>query len=123
MGVCIGGHLAYRAALNSNVLAACCLYATDIHSNTLPCEEGNDTYTRTKNINAELQLIWGQQDPHVPDEGRMKIHLNLITSKNNFSWHEFNAQHAFMRDEGERYDPALALRVYGMAVELFQRTL
>jgi carboxymethylenebutenolidase len=123
MGVCIGGHLAYRAALNSNVLAACCLYATDIHSNTLPCEEGNDTYTRTKDINAELQLIWGKQDPHVPDEGRMKIHLNLITSKNNFSWHEFNAQHAFMRDEGERYDPALALRVYGMAVELFQRTL
>lgn len=38
MGVCIGGHLAYRAALNSNVLAACCLYTTDIHSNTLPCE-------------------------------------------------------------------------------------
>jgi carboxymethylenebutenolidase len=46
-----------------------------------------------------------------------------MASKNNFSWHEFNAQHAFMRDEGERYDPALALRVYGMAVELFQRTL
>jgi carboxymethylenebutenolidase len=64
-----------------------------------------------------LQLIWGKQDQHVHDEGRMKIHLNLITSKNNFSWH------AFMRDEGERYDPALALRVYGMAVELFQRTL
>jgi carboxymethylenebutenolidase len=53
----------------------------------------------------------------------MKIHLNLMASKNNFSWHEFNAQHAFMRDEGERYDPALALRVYGMAVELFKRTL
>ena len=70
-----------------------------------------------------LQMIWGKQDPHVPDEGRMKIHLNLIENKNNFSWHEFNAQHAFMRDEGERYDAALALKVYSMAVDFFNRTL
>jgi carboxymethylenebutenolidase len=41
----------------------------------------------------------------------------------NFSWHEINAQHAFMRDEGERYDAALALQCYGMAIDLFQRTL
>ena len=25
-----------------------------------------------------------------------------------FTWHEFNAAHAFLRDEGERYDPAAA---------------
>jgi carboxymethylenebutenolidase len=123
MGVCIGGHLAYRAALNNNVLAASCLYATDIHSGDLPSEEGNDSLSKTKEINAELQMIWGKQDPHVPNEARAKIHLNLIESGNHFSWHEFNAQHAFMRDEGDRYDPQLALRVYGMAVELFSRTL
>lgn len=123
MGVCIGGHLAYRAALNANVLAASCLYATDIHSNTLPCADGNDSFTRTKDIKAELQMVWGKQDPHVPDEGRMRIHQNLIDSKNTFTWHEFNAQHAFMRDEGDRYDPALALQVYAMAVAFFQRIL
>jgi len=123
MGVCIGGHLAYRAALNENILAASCLYATDIHSGDLPSNDGNDTLTRTKDIKAELQMIWGKQDPHIPDEGRMKIHLNLLSHGNIFSWHEFNASHAFMRDEGERYDPQLALRVYGMAVEFFHRTL
>lgn len=123
MGVCIGGHLAYRAAINNNILAASCLYATDIHSGDLPSKIGNDSLSRTKDIKAELQMIWGKQDPHVPNEGRAKIHLNLIESGNHFSWHEFNAQHAFMRDEGERYDPQLALRVYGMAVELFARTL
>jgi len=123
MGGCIGGHLAYRAALNEHVLAASCLYATDIHSGDLPSDKENDSLTRTKDIKAELQMIWGKQDPHVPDEGRMKIHLNLLASGNTFSWHEFNANHAFMRDEGERYDPQLALRVYGMAIELFQRTL
>ncbi|MCO4799950.1 MAG: dienelactone hydrolase family protein [Colwelliaceae bacterium] len=123
MGVCIGGHLAYRAAINENILAASCLYATDIHSGDLPSNEGNDSLSRTKDIKAELQMVFGKQDPHVPDEGRMKIHMNLIKSGNHFSWHEFNAQHAFMRDEGDRYDPQLALRVYGMAVELFSRAL
>lgn len=123
MGVCIGGHLAYRAALNSNILSAACLYATDIHSNTLPCDKDNDSYTRTPDIKGELLMVWGKQDPHVPDEGRMKIHQNLIDSKRNFTWHEFNAQHAFMRDEGERYDAALAIQVYLMSVELFKRTL
>jgi len=123
MGVCIGGHLAYRAALNNNILAAACLYATDIHSNTLPCENGNDSLTRTPDIKAELLMIWGKQDPHVPDEGRMKIHQHLLNSYNTFTWHEFTAQHAFMRDEGDRYDAALAIQVYLMAVELFKRKL
>lgn len=123
MGVCIGGHLAFRAALNKQIRAASCLYATDIHSNSLPCKQGNDSFTRTPDIKAELQMIWGKQDPHVPDQGRMKIHQQLIDSKNHFTWHEFNAQHAFMRDEGDRYDPELALRVYSMAVAFFQRTL
>src|SRR6202453_5397942 len=35
MGVCLGGHLAYRAALNPSVSAAACFYATDIYSRTL----------------------------------------------------------------------------------------
>lgn len=124
MGVCIGGHLAYRAAINPNILAASCLYATDIHSSTLPSQPNNDSLTRTQDIKGELLMVWGKQDPHVPDEGRFLVHQNLIDSKAHFSWHEFNAAHAFMRDEGlDRYDPALALQVYQMSVELFNRTL
>jgi carboxymethylenebutenolidase len=36
-----------------------------------------------------------------------------------FTWHEFNAAHAFLRDEGPRYDPALALLSYRMVIDLF----
>ena len=47
-GVCLGGHLAYRAALDPRVAAAACFYATDIHPGTLgegpvrqqPCADG-----------------------------------------------------------------------------------
>ncbi|SBS33583.1 Carboxymethylenebutenolidase [Marinomonas spartinae] len=123
MGVCLGGHLAYRAALNPHIQATFCLYATDIHSNTIPCGEGNDSFTRTGEIQGEIVMVWGKQDPHVPTEGRQKIYQQLIDTNRLFSWHEFNAQHAFMRDEGDRYDPALALECYTKAVALFQRAL
>jgi carboxymethylenebutenolidase len=40
-----------------------------------------------------------------------------------YTWHEFNAAHAFMRDEGPRYDPALAHLCYALVIELFHRRL
>lgn len=123
MGVCIGGHLAYRAALNESVKSTFCLYATDIHSNTLPCENGNDSLTRTKDMDAEFCMVWGRQDPHVSPEGRQLIYQNLMDAKRLFSWHEFNAQHAFMRDEGDRYDAEVAFDCYRLATQFFQRTL
>ncbi|GAA0226814.1 dienelactone hydrolase family protein [Marinomonas primoryensis] len=123
MGVCLGGHLAYRAALNPCIQSAFCLYATDIHSNTIPCEEDNDSFTRTKDIQGELVMVWGKQDPHVSTQGRQKVYQQLIDTDRLFTWHEFNGQHAFMRDEGDRYDPALALECYNKAVALFHSTL
>jgi carboxymethylenebutenolidase len=41
----------------------------------------------------------------------------------NFTWHEVNGQHAFIRDEGPRYDPVLAGQCLGTALELFHRRL
>lgn len=123
MGVCIGGHLAFRAALNTDILAAFCLYPTDIHSNTLPSDEGNDSFARAKDIQGEVYLVFGKQDPHVPVEGRQKLYTQFQAIGLNYIWQEVNAQHAFMRDEGDRYDPALALEMYGNAQKFFQRTL
>ncbi|WP_339898766.1 dienelactone hydrolase family protein [Paraglaciecola polaris] len=123
MGVCIGGHLAFRAALNSRIEGAFCLYPTDIHSNTLPCELGNDSLSQCHIINAELCMIFGKQDPHVSREGRELINTTMQNHNLLYSWHELNAQHAFMRDEGDRYDPAIALSCYQMAIQLFNRRL
>lgn len=123
MGVCIGGHLAFRAALNPHIRGAFCLYPTDIHSNTLPCEKDNDSFSRAGDIDGEVVLVMGKQDPHVPLEGRQMLLQKFQTVGLNYQWHEVNAQHAFMRDEGERYDPALALEMYNKAQAFFQRTL
>jgi carboxymethylenebutenolidase len=40
-----------------------------------------------------------------------------------FTWHEYNGQHAFIRDEGPRYDPALAFACYRHVIDLFERKL
>jgi carboxymethylenebutenolidase len=122
LGVCIGGHLAFRAALHPAIRAAACFYATDLHTATLGAG-GDDSLARAADIRGELMMVWGRQDPHVPDAGRAAIHQRLLDARCTFTWHEWNAQHAFLRDEGPRYDPALAQVGYAMAVELFRRTL
>jgi carboxymethylenebutenolidase len=122
MGICIGGHLAFRAALDPRVRAAACFYATDIHSRTLG-KGGDDSLDRAGDIKGELLMVWGRQDPHIPAEGRALIQQRLTAAGATFTWHEFNGAHAFMRDEGYRYDPALALIGYRLALDLFARTL
>ncbi len=123
MGICIGGHLAFRAAMNPEVLAGVCFYATDIHKRGLARGMNDDSLDRIPEIKGELMMIWGRQDPHVPLEGRLKIQAALNAAGTNFTWQEFNGAHAFLRDEGYRYDPELALQCYGQAVALFRRKL
>lgn len=123
MGFCLGGGLAYRAAINPAISATSCFYATDIHSGVTPSQSGNESLTRTGQIRGELQMIWGKQDPHIPPEGRALVHKTLVENTVNFTWHEFNGVHAFMRDEGERYDAELQLLGYQMAIGLFRRCL
>lgn len=123
LGICIGGHLAFRAAMNPEVLAATCFYATDIHKRGLGRGMNDDSLDRIPEIRGELLMIWGRQDPHVPLEGRQKVHAALETAGTRLTWHEFNGAHAFLRDEGHRYDPELASMGYGLALALFRRKL
>jgi carboxymethylenebutenolidase len=123
VGFCLGGHLAFRAAMNARVLATACFYATDIHSDSLGRGKASDSLARVRDIHGEVMMVWGRQDPHVPAEGRATIHARLSEADVRFTWHELNAVHAFMRDEGPRYDAALAALGYALALETFGRTL
>jgi carboxymethylenebutenolidase len=123
MGICIGGHLAFRAAMNPDVLGTACFYATDIHTGTLAKGKQDDSLARTKDIQGELMMIWGRQDPHIPLEGRRKILSRLDELNLKFSWLEVNGAHAFMRDIGVRYDPELAHRMYDVVLDFFHRLL
>ena len=123
MGVCIGGHLAFRAALQPEIKATACFYATDLHNNVMPNKPGQHSMERLADIKGELLMIWGKQDPHIPAAGRTLVREKLGATDITFTWHEFNGQHAFMRDEGERYDPQLAMLGIQMSLQLFGRKL
>ncbi len=123
MGVCLGGHLAYRAALDPRVSAAACFYATDIHTGALGADRHDDSLARMDALKAETLFVWGRQDPHVPFAGRQLIRERLEAVGASYEWHEVNAAHAFLRDEGARYDPALFLQAMGWVQALFARAL
>ena len=123
LGVCLGGHLALRAALGPGVAAAACFYATDVHSGTLGAGKSDDSLARMVELKAEAMFVWGRQDPHVPFAGRQLIRERLEAVGAVYTWHEVNGPHAFLRDEGPRYDPALFLQCTGWMLELFQRVL
>ncbi|WP_148714245.1 dienelactone hydrolase family protein [Chitinolyticbacter meiyuanensis] len=123
MGFCIGGHLAFRAALQPEVRGTACFYATDLHSQVIPNQPGQHSMERAGEIGGELLMIWGKQDPHIPATGRAEVYAKLAALGLDFTWHEFNGQHAFMRDEGERYDAQLQRLGYELVFDLFGRTL
>lgn len=123
MGFCIGGHLAFRAALQPEVKATACFYATDLNSQLIPNQPSQHSMDRLNEINGELLMIWGRQDPYIPTPARADIQAKFNAANLTFTWHEFNTEHAFMRDGDKRYDAQTALIGYQLALNLFSRTM
>jgi carboxymethylenebutenolidase len=122
-GVCLGGHLAIRAGFHSGVSAVAAFYPTDVHSGSLGAGRSDDTLRRLGESGTPMMFVWGRQDPHVPLEGRVKIAQRLNETGAEFEWHEFNAAHAFLRDEGPRYNPSLAAVCASLVYRFFHEKL
>lgn len=86
--MCLGGHLAFRCALDKRVAAAVCYFATDIHSHSLGEGKGDDSLERAGEIKGELVMIFGKMDNHVPSEGRDMIRKILHEKGLCFSLYE-----------------------------------
>lgn len=130
MGICIGGHMSFRNAFSPDIKACVCIYATDIHKleshkRGLGTGMADDTLERARkgDVKAELLMIWGRQDPHIPFEARQQIRQALEEGNAWYQTLEYNGAHAFIRDEGPRYNPTLANFAYAHAIELFKRKL
>ncbi|EFE39288.1 hypothetical protein TRV_06013 [Trichophyton verrucosum HKI 0517] len=87
-GMCLGGHLAYRCALDSRIQAAVCYFATDIHSHSLGEGKNDDSLQRAGDIKGELVMIFGKNDNHVPAPGRDLIRSTLHEKGVCFSFYE-----------------------------------
>lgn len=122
-GFCIGGHLAFRAALLPQVRATVCFYGTGIHNGKLGADADALSLQRAAEIRGRLLLVWGLRDPHIPAEGRAAIEAGLRKAGTAFEQTFHDAEHAFMRDEGPRFDPQATDRAHAEAVAFLDATL
>ena len=120
-GFCIGGHLSFRAALDPRVRATVCFYGTGMHNGKLGKDDDAGSLARAGEIQGELLMVWGERDPHIPEEGRAKIAASLKAAGVNYSERLYMAEHAFMRDEGPRYDSEATDKAFNDMIEFYRR--
>ncbi len=120
MGFCIGGHLAFRAALDPDVRATVCFYGTGIHDGRLGQDPDAGSLVRAGEIRGKLLMVFGSADPHVPEAGRAAIERKLREAKVDYGVKLYPAEHAFMRDVGPRYDPLATDQAFAGMIELFR---
>lgn len=119
-GFCLGGHLAFRAALQPDVRATTCFYGTGIHNGKLGLDPDAGSLARAGSIRGDLQMIFGAEDPHVSAEGRATIAHALEAAGVRHSIQSFTVDHAFMRDIGPRYDPEATDAAFGAMIAQFR---
>jgi carboxymethylenebutenolidase len=120
-GFCIGGHLAFRAALDPRVAATVCFYPTGLQNGGLGADDAG-SLARASDIQGRLMIIFGSQDPHVPADARLQILSALYAAGlTDLELHVYRGgEHAFMRDIGARHDPVLTDLALSEAVTFLQ---
>jgi carboxymethylenebutenolidase len=122
LGFCIGGHLAFRAAFQSEIKAAVCCYPTGIPSGKLG-QGIADTMQRVGEIKSEMLMVFGTLDLHIPENDRQTIINSLKNANIAHKVLLYAAEHTFMRDDGYRYDAAAAtaawLEILGFLERIF----
>ena len=122
-GHCTGGHLAFRAGFDPRVRATACWYPTGLHDGALGKDEDAGSLARAGEIEGELLLVWGTLDPHTDKPGRETVRAGLDAAGTSYRWSEYEAEHAFGRDVGARYDPSATDAAFGETVALFRGRL
>jgi carboxymethylenebutenolidase len=109
-GFCIGGHLAFRAALDPRVSATVCFYPTGLQNGALGADADAGSLERAAEIRGRLMIVFGSADPHVPADARATVITALYDAgKHDLELHVYEGgEHAFMRDVGPRHDPELS---------------
>lgn len=120
IGFCIGGHLAFRAAFQTDVKATVCCYPTGIPSGKLG-KEVADTIERVSEIKGEVLMVLGTLDPHIPDKDRQTLFKALEQAKVSHKVLLYEAEHTFMRDDGYRYDSAASTLAWSEIIPFFER--
>jgi carboxymethylenebutenolidase len=124
-GFCIGGHLTVRTALQPDVKAAVAFYPTGLHTDTLGGSTDAQTLLHVERggVAGRISVVFGAKDPHIPLDAITKVQEAFAKSGTDYTISMYDGEHAFMRDEGLRWNPSEADRAYADAVDFFRQSL
>lgn len=120
VGWCLGGHVAFRAAFAPSVKATVCFYPTGLHDGDLAGDGDAGSLARARDIAGPLLTIFGSVDPHTDAAGRATVERALQAAGIRQHISLYDAEHAFMRDVGPRYDPAATDAAFAEALAWFR---
>lgn len=122
-GFCIGGHLAFRAALQPEIQGTVCFYPTWLHNGQLGVGQQAGSLEQVAQLHGELLVVFGTLDPLIPAEGREKVITALAQAGLRHEVLLFPADHGFMRDDRAVHDPECTDQAYAKAVGFYRRVL
>jgi carboxymethylenebutenolidase len=123
MGFCIGGHMTYLTAAETDVDAAASFYGGGIAAAEGPGGE-TSTLERTPKIRGRILCLFGDQDGFIPNEQVDQIRTALGQAGVD---HEVvvyaGCDHGFFCDQRDAYDETAAQDAWGRVKELFESAL
>ena len=123
MGFCVGGHMAYLTACETDVKATASFYGGGIAADQ-GFGGGPSTVSRTKSMEGRILCLYGGQDAHIPmaqvDAVRAELEKNQV--RNEVVVYP-DADHGFFCDQRGSYDKASADDAWGRVKQLFAEEL
>ncbi|HIF93881.1 MAG: dienelactone hydrolase family protein [Myxococcales bacterium] len=123
MGFCIGGHMAYLTACETDVVASAAYYGGGISAAEGP-GGAVSTVTRTPKIGGKIHCYFGGKDALIPQQRVEEIRNALESSGIAHEVHVYSkADHGFHCDQRPTYHEASAKDAWRRTFELFGSTL
>ena len=123
MGFCIGGHMTYLTACETDVVAAASYYGGGIVAPQGP-GGGESTLSRSSKISGRIHCYFGGKDLLIPAEHVDSIRSSLEDSSVAHEVHVYDdADHGFHCDQRATYHEASAKDAWRHTFELFGNTL
>lgn len=120
VGFCTGGHIAFRAAFSPAVRASVLYYPTGLHDGELAGDRA-DSLERCGAIAGPLLCVFGTRDPHTDAAGRERVAAAFAAAGIDARISLYDAEHAFMRDVGPRYDPVATDAAFAEGIAFLRR--
>ncbi len=123
MGFCIGGHMTYLTACETDVAAAASFYGGGISAPEGPGGAAS-TVSRTAGISCPILCLYGAKDAHIPLDQVDQVRSALKAAG---TQHEVivydDADHGFFCDQRDSYHKASADDAWGRVKDLFKSHL